>query len=99
MLAKVAQQLHCPHARDPTHHPTFKERAVMMTMNEDTQQRDGPRRTVIDGPPPHYECSFCGKGQEEVAHLIAGPQGVYICNECVALCNHILAQEEPPAET
>jgi len=71
----------------------------MMTTNEERQQPDGPRRTLIDGPPPHYACSFCGKGREEVAHLIAGPHEVYICNECVALCNAILAEEDEPVET
>lgn len=38
------------------------------------------------------ECSFCGKNQKEVKKLIAGP-GTYICNECVALCNDIIAEE------
>ncbi len=37
-------------------------------------------------------CSFCGKGQEEVKKLIAGP-GVYICDECVELCNDIMMEE------
>lgn len=37
-------------------------------------------------------CSFCGKSQEEVRKLIAGP-AVYICDECVALCNDIIAEE------
>ena len=37
-------------------------------------------------------CSFCGKSQGEVKKLIAGP-GAYICNECVALCNDIMAEE------
>ena len=36
------------------------------------------------------KCSFCGKGHDEVQKLIAGPS-VYICNECVALCNEIIA--------
>ena len=40
-------------------------------------------------------CSFCGKSQEEVKKLVAGPT-VYICNECVALCNDILREEEKP---
>jgi len=31
-------------------------------------------------------CSFCGKGQEEVKKLVAGPS-VYICDECIELCN------------
>ena len=38
-------------------------------------------------------CSFCDKSQEEVKKLIAGPS-VYICNECVVLCNEILSEEE-----
>ena len=37
-------------------------------------------------------CSFCGKGQEEVKKLIAGPS-VYICDECIELCNDIIAEE------
>jgi ATP-dependent Clp protease ATP-binding subunit ClpX len=37
-------------------------------------------------------CSFCGKTQEEVRKLVAGP-GVYICDECVDLCNDILTEE------
>lgn len=37
-------------------------------------------------------CSFCGKGQEEVKKLVAGP-GIYICDECVELCNDILTEE------
>jgi hypothetical protein len=36
------------------------------------------------------KCSFCGKSQNEVGNLIAGPGGVYICNECVKLCNDII---------
>ncbi|MHB8068194.1 MAG: ATP-dependent Clp protease ATP-binding subunit ClpX [Desulfobaccales bacterium] len=37
-------------------------------------------------------CSFCGKSQSEVKKLIAGP-GVYICDECIELCNDIIAEE------
>lgn len=40
----------------------------------------------------HLKCSFCGKSQEQVRKLIAGP-GVYICDECVELCNEILDDE------
>jgi hypothetical protein len=42
------------------------------------------------------KCSFCGKAQSDDRRLIAGP-GVYICNQCVALCNEVLAHD-PPAE-
>jgi ATP-dependent Clp protease ATP-binding subunit ClpX len=38
------------------------------------------------------QCSFCGKTQEQVKKLVAGP-GVYICEECIALCNEIVAEE------
>ena len=37
-------------------------------------------------------CSFCGKSQGDVIRLIAGPD-VYICNECVALCEEIIMQD------
>jgi ATP-dependent Clp protease ATP-binding subunit ClpX len=40
----------------------------------------------------HLKCSFCGKSQEQVRKLIAGP-AVYICDECVDLCNEILDEE------
>jgi ClpX C4-type zinc finger len=42
-------------------------------------------------------CSFCRKDKDSIAKLIAGP-GVYICNECVDLCNLILAEEPAPKE-
>ena len=38
------------------------------------------------------KCSFCGKTQEQVRKLVAGP-GVYICDECIELCNEIIAEE------
>ncbi len=37
-------------------------------------------------------CSFCGKGEEEVKKLIAGPE-VYICNECIDLSNNLIVEE------
>ena len=41
----------------------------------------------------NLHCSFCGKSQKEVKKLIAGPT-VYICNECVDLCNEIIDDED-----
>jgi ATP-dependent Clp protease ATP-binding subunit ClpX len=49
----------------------------------------------ISSPHP-IRCSFCGRGQEEVARLVSGPS-VYICSECVRLCNDILDGETEPA--
>jgi len=43
-------------------------------------------------------CSFCGKSQDEVRKLIAGPT-VYICDECIDLCNDIIAEEIDHDET
>lgn len=47
-----------------------------------------------------HRCSFCGKTQDQVRRLIAGP-AAYICNECISLCNEIMADEMPvvPAPT
>lgn len=45
-----------------------------------------------DGPNTPYKCSFCNKSQEQVRKLIAGP-GVYICDECIELCNEIIEEE------
>ncbi len=41
----------------------------------------------------HLRCSFCGKSKDAVRKFISGPS-VYICNECIALCNEILAEDE-----
>ena len=44
-------------------------------------------------------CSFCGKTQDLVSRLIAGPNGsVYICNECIDICNDILDSGFPEFE-
>jgi len=43
-------------------------------------------------------CSFCGKSQNQVQKLIAGP-GAYICNECIELCNEIISEDSPEVLT
>ena len=55
-----------------------------------TQGGDMPRNG--DDRPGNLVCSFCGKSQDEVRKLIAGPT-VYICDECIDLCNDIIAEE------
>src|SRR3989304_3670394 len=40
-----------------------------------------------------YHCSFCGKNQDQVKRLIAGPGAVYICDECVELCRDIIQED------
>ena len=46
-----------------------------------------------------YHCSFCGKNQDQVRRLIAGPGAVYICDECVDLCREIIDEESGSATT
>ena len=48
---------------------------------------------MINTPPEEPKCSFCGKTQKQVEKLIAGPN-LYICSECVKLCDTILDSEE-----
>jgi ATP-dependent Clp protease ATP-binding subunit ClpX len=40
-----------------------------------------------------YHCSFCGKRRDQVKKLIAGQGGVFICDDCVALCQEIIDEE------
>jgi ATP-dependent Clp protease ATP-binding subunit ClpX len=53
--------------------------------------------TSKSGQGGHLTCSFCGKAQEEVKKLIAGP-AVYICDECIELCKDIIAEEAQQGE-
>ena len=54
-------------------------------------QYDDPVKKWSDDPDVLH-CSFCGKSQKQTKKLIAGP-GVYICDECIDLCNEIIAEE------
>ena len=51
----------------------------------------------FDQKEPECKCSFCGKNQDEVEKLIAGPD-VYICDECIELCNEIVLEDEQGEE-
>ena len=44
--------------------------------------------------PRRVRCSFCGKTQDQVRRLIAGPEGIYICDECVEICESIINDED-----
>ena len=59
----------------------------------DSQLAKGSKPAASDGKRAKYKCSFCGKGQERVLRLIAGPGGIYICDRCIGLCNDILRKE------
>ena len=60
-------------------------------MNNDQRGNGGGKDKV-------FHCSFCGKSQHEVRKLIAGPS-VYVCDECVALCNDIINEESGEDKT
>ena len=49
-------------------------------------------RSFIGGE-ERIRCSFCGKSQEQVRKLIAGPNGAYICDVCVDICAEIIEEE------
>ena len=46
-----------------------------------------------------YHCSFCGKNQDQVQRLLAGPNGVYICDECITLCYEIITETHTDSST
>jgi ATP-dependent Clp protease ATP-binding subunit ClpX len=48
---------------------------------------------------PKHQCSFCRRSQDEVERLIAGPDGVFICDGCVELCRNVLEREKGEAVT
>jgi len=56
-------------------------------------KEDGETMATTKGRGMTYRCSFCGKTQDQVQRLIAGPGGVYICDECVDLCREIIEEE------
>lgn len=48
--------------------------------------------------PTDIRCSFCGKTQDEVAHMVEGP-GVFICDACISFCNSLIFDEQPDKRT
>jgi len=66
---------------------------------EEAKARRHAERAMGMKLPKTLLCSFCGKSQHQVEKLIAGPRGVFICNECVGLCNKVIAGEPIPAHT
>ena len=59
---------------------------------EHARQTQQVAQTVIDTSGANA-CSFCDKPQKKVQRLVLGPGGVNICNECLALCQEIMAEE------
>lgn len=55
---------------------------------------DKGKDKVMEPAEQQYRCSFCGKLNHEVGRMIAGPEGVIICDLCVALCNQVIDETE-----
>jgi hypothetical protein len=73
---------------------------ILAAKIDNTQSRasDAPPLAAAEAQHPAPQkatlhCSFCGKSQYEVRALVAGP-GVYVCDECVGLCNDVIADKE-----
>jgi ClpX C4-type zinc finger len=73
----------------------LNDRTYVRVVEEEEQT--GTEGGAVERVPPSSRarlllCSFCGKAEYQVKKLVAGP-GVYICNECVAVANEIIAEE------
>ena len=83
--------------------PYLRQRRIIRLCTRCSKPRSWPGRhlsemtnspattaTVAPSPPTLY-CSFCFKSQHHVKTLVSGPSSVFICDECVALCNDVIA--------
>ena len=67
----------------------LEEEKALPKIEREISVGESAQAPVMSAEPKEMRCSFCGKKQEEVVKLIAGPS-VRICNECVEICNAIL---------
>src|SRR5450830_972426 len=73
-------------------HARWRARFDVSSRGTDRTRRKETSVARIGDGADQLKCSFCGKSQKQVKKLIAGP-GVYICDECIDLCNEILEEE------
>ncbi len=74
----------------------MSEPAPKISKEQARARRQAERRLGVKLPKTLH-CSFCGKSQHQVQKLIAGPRGVFICDECVGLCNDVIAERPIPS--
>jgi DNA-binding transcriptional MerR regulator len=60
-------------------------------------ERTGKDQPIV-AETTEYRCSFCGKANQEVRRMVAGPNGVVICDECVAKCVDLMAEHDTRGE-
>src|SRR5207247_230422 len=82
-----------PHARIMMHQPSGGAQGTAADIEIQAREILYLRGKLNEPYAKHTRCSFCGKSKDSVRKFISGPS-VYICNECVALCNEILAEDE-----
>lgn len=59
-----------------------------------TSENDAVTKTASEENSRHpVNCSFCGKRQDQVKKVVAGPNNVFICNECIDLCSLLMAEQ------
>jgi hypothetical protein len=92
----LAEQEHGANAQGARHMPGVRL-VTVRPMSRDPR-RQPPSTDAPEATTPKLRCSFCGKSQGEIRKLIAGPN-VYICDECVDLCNDILEREAESVST
>jgi ATP-dependent Clp protease ATP-binding subunit ClpX len=69
--------------------------AAAKTPKSEAQARRRTERALGVKLPKTLHCSFCGKSQHDVEKLIAGPGAIFICDDCVGLCNQYIAGAPP----
>lgn len=75
------------------------QRTVRVLQELEAQCAQAQKEQEMSQQGKPYQCSFCGKANAEVRRMIAGPNGAFICDECVAKCNEIIAKEEAKASS
>jgi ClpX C4-type zinc finger protein len=63
------------------------------TDSDSSIRRDSHRVAAVTSEAVRLLCSFCNKDQNDVTKLIAGPKNVFICSECVEICNDMIADD------
>jgi DNA-binding transcriptional MerR regulator len=107
-LDEIRATLHAPDAATARLHLARHQRRIEQRIAADQHALTVLRRLEarcactgkgwgMDREDKHYRCSFCGKDSDQVRRMVAGPDGVIICDECVAKCNEIIAGEEQAA--
>ena len=81
-------------ARDAQNEATRELASLINEYNAANQPDVAPRKSASDGSGDDApRCSVCHKSQHEVDELLAGPDAVFICNQCVELCAEIIADQ------